>query len=83
MLHPEAEDRCRVVVADLLFLGVETCSLGDVPFAVAEDVEGHLEADRLLVAMDSGRFLAVDLVAGSLALEVRRDIASVTRWLVM
>ncbi len=48
MFHAKAEDRGRVVVPDLLLLGVEANALADDGWfraGGAPDGEGHLEAD--------------------------------------
>jgi hypothetical protein len=75
--HPKGVDRRRVIVTDLLLLGVESDTLTDMGITMrAPYVKWHLEAHGKLTTLDSWRRLAVDFVACHQSFLVRRDIAA-------
>jgi len=77
MPHAKAVYRRGEVVPDLLLFSVEAHPLRNVTIAgEAEHVEGHFEADRLLVTTEAGGLFAMELVAGCCTLVLRRDIPS-------
>lgn len=60
MFHAKTEDRCGIIVADLLLFSVEANTLGNVAITVeTEDAEWHFETDGLGVTMESWRLLFV------------------------
>lgn len=64
MFHAKTEDRCSIIVADLLLFSVEANTLGNVAITVeAEDAEWHFETDGLSISVESRRFLFVQFIA--------------------